>query len=120
MYRLPSLEADGEDCLKLARKWLQGCLTWHNATCSPDQDVELPTRIVDVGPPDGFGMPKVIESGGKHARFLALGYCWGTVPFYNLSVATMTEAMTSLHFDRLPATVRDAILLTRQLGFRYL
>ncbi|KAK8020092.1 hypothetical protein PG990_005230 [Apiospora arundinis] len=120
MYRLPARASNGEECLGLAQEWLHGCLKWHGSMCPPDQTVELPTRVIDVGLPSSSSPPKVIEPGGKQGKYLALSYCWGTAPFYNLTVDTMMEAMTSIPLSRLPATVRDAISLTRQLRIRYL
>ncbi|KAK8098810.1 heterokaryon incompatibility protein [Apiospora kogelbergensis] len=120
MYRLPARDSNGEECLGLAQEWLHGCLKWHGSMCPPNQTVELPTRVIDVGLPSSFSLPKVIEPGGKQGKYLALSYCWGTAPFYNLTVDTMMEAMTSIPLSRLPATVRDAITLTRQLRIRYL
>ncbi|KAK1834079.1 heterokaryon incompatibility protein-domain-containing protein [Podospora conica] len=66
---------------------------------------------------------RVVEA-PKPCRFLALSYCWGKDPVFRL-LKSNREAMGadgSLHavWDQVPATLRDAITLCRDLETQYI
>lgn len=57
-----------------------------------------------------------------HARYVALSYCWGPAQW---NVLTTTESNYAQHcrdipIDQAAKTLRDAMLVTRQLGLQYL
>jgi len=53
-------------------------------------------------------------------KYIALSYCWGKIPFLKTTITNMEALRTSIPWDKLPKTARDAITVTRKLGFRYL
>lgn len=84
----------------------------------------LPTRVIDVGPPDGSAAPRLLVSAQScpiEARFIALSHCWGSVSGQLKTMKTSISAhQECLPMDRLPQTFRDAVTVTRFLGVRYL
>jgi len=74
VYEDPS----SDECLNVAAEWLRICLTAHN-DCPKlsHKKSPLPTRVIDVGQPDGSENPYVITTNGRRADWVALSYCWG-------------------------------------------
>ncbi|KAK3906173.1 heterokaryon incompatibility protein-domain-containing protein [Staphylotrichum tortipilum] len=103
----------------LGNRWLQTCRENHPG-CHFGNTPPLPTRVIDVGRTDGSEVPRVIHSLGAKAEYTALSHCWGGKIATLLTTATLTTFGRSLPYDALPANFRDAITITRRLGFRYL
>ncbi|CAM1507782.1 Fc.00g046300.m01.CDS01 [Cosmosporella sp. VM-42] len=57
-------------------------------------------------------------------KYVALSYIWGAVDNFRLTKANRAQLLVpdSINklFDRLPTTIRDAILLVKKIGLRYL
>jgi len=80
----------------------------------------LPTRILDVGMPNGTTEPRLVLSQGQAAQYATLSYCWGgQVPLVTTS-ETLNQHLSGLPFATLPQTFKDAVTVTRQLGLQYL
>lgn len=81
----------------------------------------MPTRVVDVSN-DGVRLietkPSVLE--GDDRRYCALSHCWGPVPIIKTEKANYDEHCKAIPWELLSKTFREAILTTRQLGFRYI
>lgn len=109
---------------KLAKKWTQTCCTEHESKlCPPIIDHELPTRLIDVGLPDGSQTPRLIVTAKRQkGRYLALSHCWGTTikgPRVTTTLANLQERQKEIPMAILPANFRDAVTVTRKLGYRY-
>ncbi|KAL0933620.1 heterokaryon incompatibility protein [Colletotrichum truncatum] len=106
----------------MARRWLSNCVAEHGGGLghcpSPQESPRLPTRVIDVGL-DGFP-PRLWESGGLHASYCALSYCWGTGKVLCTTSSTLRSHLREIPYEKLPKTLRDAICVTRQLGVKYL
>ncbi|KAJ4291028.1 hypothetical protein N0V90_010225 [Kalmusia sp. IMI 367209] len=124
-YRVPFWNSEEDDCFLLAKEWLNDCLRLHGSSCQGEV-VELPDRLVDVGPTDGSGTLRLIATketnlaNAQSLRYAALSYCWGKDTFLTTQSSTLPRFMASIVWDALPKTVRDAIIVTRRLGVRYL
>ncbi|KAF3046912.1 hypothetical protein E8E12_007078 [Didymella heteroderae] len=85
-----------------------------------EEDVKLPTRLIDVG----FYQDDVrlVESAsfGDRGKYLALSHVWGKTKHFKTESINLDEHRTKILFDDLPKTFRDAVLVTRALGLRYL
>lgn len=105
--------------LATARFWLDECLRDHDM-CNEiyKHGRPLPSRVINVGD-DEVG-PFVCAGSGIDAPYLALSYCWGSSQHVTTTRATLADHMKALPMDSLPATLRDAILVTRKLGFQYI
>ncbi|KAF3038950.1 hypothetical protein E8E11_006698 [Didymella keratinophila] len=85
-----------------------------------EEDVDLPTRIIDVDSfPDDV---RLIDSAafGNRGRYLALSHVWGKTGHFKTESTNLDRYRTRIVFEDLPKTFRDAVLVTRALGLRYL
>ncbi|KAH6867308.1 heterokaryon incompatibility protein-domain-containing protein [Thelonectria olida] len=117
-----------ETSLLLAKSWLEACKKSH-VTCersrsvsTPSQPEPLPTRLIDVGEPDKPLSPRIYipDPAGPNLTYLTLSHCWGTGQFLKLTLANMEDLKRGIPHDRLPGTFRDALVVTRALGHRFL
>ncbi|KAI2615401.1 HET-domain-containing protein [Hypoxylon sp. NC1633] len=106
-----------EECLQLAASLLRDCLDNHRScsSCYPISSI-LPTRIIDVEAVN----PKLVDGNGRHETFTALSYCWGGDSHFILTSATEQALREGCPLDQFPATLRDAINVTKALGIRYI
>ncbi|KAL1638107.1 hypothetical protein SLS58_008944 [Diplodia intermedia] len=105
------------------KSWLSSCAE----TCHPLPDsYPLPTRLIDVGEPEGKE-PRLVETSamaeqGPTPKYAALSYCWG--PPTDRTLRTEHDSIQShseeIKLQRFPKTIRDAILVTRALDLQYL
>lgn len=108
--------------LKLAAVWLQRCLTTHRE-CNAGYVVEalLPTRVIDVGPPDGSRQPVLhAAASGERAAYVALSHCWGSVHFITTTSATLAARQAGIPLGDMPRSFRHAAYVARSWGVRYL
>ncbi|OCK84014.1 HET-domain-containing protein [Lepidopterella palustris CBS 459.81] len=103
--------------LDLVRIWDQTCLKKHK--CKIEQSV-LPTRVIDVGPRDGSQVPFLHVTKGEMSHWISLSHCWGKRPIAKTELANFESMCRGITLQRLPKTFQDSVILTRQLGIRYL
>lgn len=105
---------------ELLRFWLDRCEREHRSECA---SVSLAPRLDSV---TGLLFIDVVDNyiveGCSTSRFVALSYVWGTTNTVlltreNYPKLAMKGALQDL---ALPATIRDAITVTRRLGIRFL
>lgn len=107
-----------EDYARQAKRWLDACLTAHVDCCSPPVQ-ELPTRVIDVG--NELDDPRLFETApGAQGIYCTLSYCWGQTRTFTTTLSTFEDRKKGFGIDELPATIRDAVVLARGLGIRYL
>lgn len=100
----------------LAKTWLRGCVQDH-VECRSRQEFKLPRRVIDVhGKSPHLFIPPP-ESTGK---WVALSHCWGEGNTYKTTRETLEALQHGLDWESLPQTYRDAIMVTRALGYQYL
>jgi hypothetical protein len=109
----------------LAKKWLHTCLESH--TCLKNPGDFVPTRLLDARSPSGTQEPflnmsvKSMQTSGTKVAWLALSHCWGQQQSHFVTTsANIDERSQCVPFESMPATFRDAVTLTRRLGYRYL
>lgn len=103
-----------EDCYELVSKWIGACV--HHHTGCQQASTILPTRIMDVSSEDPF----LVESNGLVAPYMTLSHCWGSKETLTTTTATLQSRHQRIRLSEFPLTFRDAILLTRKFGIRYL
>jgi hypothetical protein len=104
----------------LAASWLRGCQREHlGCQLNLLKTYQSPKRLLDVGEITAATV-QVVYPKEKH-QYLTVSHCWGQLS-HNLVLGEDThEAMVSGCDDRtLPRLVRDCVMVTRKLGFRYL
>ncbi|KAI0865889.1 hypothetical protein F4860DRAFT_526273 [Xylaria cubensis] len=104
---------------KTARAWLENCQTHHSA-CSEEKEANplLPLRVIDVG--NETTEPRLHVNNGERAPYLALSYCWGHSGNLTMTKRSLRNFTKVIPLSSLPLTLCDAVLATRQLGFRFL
>lgn len=114
--------------LKMARFWLEECLTGH-ADCARDNLGWLPTRVIDVGDADGERPPRLLETADLPSSksessnplvFVALSHCWGSKQIITTTTSTLADRKRGINFRDLSKTFQDAVVTTHRLGLRYL
>jgi len=111
------------DTFLLALEWMRSCRENHpGCRNAPRGVLELPTRLVNVGPSDGSQNPKLVvpPRGDRAVEYLTLSHCWGGADIYKLTSDTFSTLLSGLSLETLSKTFKDAIIITRCLGFRYI
>lgn len=84
------------------------------------ETVALPSRLIDVGRSDGTEDPRVLETNGMRGTYLTLSHCWGQGVITRTLSENLDKRKKGIAMDELSASLRDAVFITRRLGFRYL
>ncbi|CZR40426.1 uncharacterized protein FPRO_05326 [Fusarium proliferatum ET1] len=96
--------------------WLRQCQADHRE-CRHDSTTHIPTRLVDVGTLESSTVRLIETKHGFQAPYLTLSHCWGrNVNIFRRTTGGNLEILSK----NLPRTFRDAITVTRKLGFTYL
>jgi hypothetical protein len=107
--------------LGIAVQWMDECLRTHSRCGNNEGEVEMPTRVIDVGPADGSAELRLVLSGSTfRARYLTLSHRWAGSNPLKLTQDGLSSFLVCIPFGSLPRTFQDAVLVTRSLGFRYL
>ena len=126
--RIIDVYSGSPQVFELVNKWIMHCKC-HSVSS------RLPTRLIDVGAADGLQEPKLFipresqSSTGLDSlfqkplncnRYVALSYCWGASSFFTTTTSTLETRKDIIPMDKLPATIRDAIIITRGANVRFL
>ena len=102
------------------QSWISACENWHSDICGTGEKTQYnmsSIRFIDV-------IDNCLVHKYEKCRYIALSYLWGrcnTFQTLKENIADLEEKEGLLAVtDKIPLTIRDAILLTRQLGERYL
>jgi hypothetical protein len=113
---------------------MKNCVLTHKE-CPKSVDGLLPSRLVDVGSSKKAGLEPFLwvnplpyssvdgETSAiepERGAYTALSYCWGKEPFLMTTPLTLEERKKAIPMHLMPATIRDAITITRLLGIRFL
>ncbi|KAK1752263.1 heterokaryon incompatibility protein-domain-containing protein [Echria macrotheca] len=122
--------ADSPEAFSLVKDWYRTCVENHmdcrvlfanpSAHMAEDTPPPLPTRILDVGPPDGSAQPRLFVSNGATAPYAALSHCWGKHQIITTTKANFSAHRNTVPFSALSKTFQDAVTVVRQLGLRYI
>ncbi|RDW78455.1 hypothetical protein BP5796_06307 [Coleophoma crateriformis] len=111
--------AEAEALLDTVANWLQTCLTDHDcAPVLPDSPMRPPSRVLDVG--DEEKSPFLVTSQTLKGGWAALSHCWGRVRPMETLTTNLDDRRAGIPLTSLPKTFRDAVIITRRLGLRYL
>lgn len=108
------------ETFKMLDHWLQQC-QWHHRDCNRKTTLKLPTRLINVGT-DPSGVVHLINTDEKTAGpYTTLSHCWGRINHLPRTTRqNIEEHMQGIHLEILPQTFKDAVLVTRELGLKYL
>lgn len=108
--------------LRLFRKWKRLCEATHDDRCRPGRISFGPLPLRAIRLVDVEKLCIVETNDVESVSWVALSYVWGAIPFRTLTRDTLEELKMdgALEAPWVPATVADAIVVTRGLGERYL
>ncbi|KAE9371820.1 HET-domain-containing protein [Stipitochalara longipes BDJ] len=110
-----------DGCFALVKEWMRECLARHDGYCPSQIEAILPTRVLDVGlEGEDNGIALKIANPGEVGAYVTLSHCWGRGPHFRTLSYNIEFFERSLILEDLPLTFRDAILVTRKLGFRFI
>ncbi|POS75002.1 CAMK/CAMK1 protein kinase [Diaporthe helianthi] len=119
---LPKLP-EREDPFKfdILRQWLFDC-DKHHQECTPRDSsrVGRPKRLINVGGITSSVVNLHEPHKDDNVEYLALSHPWGDPPHVCTHPDNIDEHRNGVQLESLPRTFRDAILVTRKLGFQYL
>lgn len=99
------------------KRLLQDCQTKHSK-CSHNSS-RLPTRVIDVGS-NIKDQPRLHISNGDVASYVTLSHCWGGSSPATTTTTSLEIQKHGIRLESLPKTFKDAIIVTRDLGVRFL
>ncbi|KAE9370261.1 HET-domain-containing protein, partial [Stipitochalara longipes BDJ] len=114
--RLAEEDPASEEAFSRAQHWIEYCKANH-LNCLRNEDVPLPTRVLDVHATTNPDTIRLFVSNGQRYKYVALSHCWGNLR--TCTEDTFEELQNGVSISRLPKTFQDAITVTRNLGIRY-
>jgi hypothetical protein len=115
------MDPGSQDTLRIASRWLDNCVNNHNNCSRPVFGGHmLPKRVLNVG--DDTRDPFLVEfaGNGRPGSWAALSYCWGSASSLKLTRENISTLKKRVCVNKVGATIRDAIYVTRALGLTYL
>ncbi|KAF9456982.1 heterokaryon incompatibility protein-domain-containing protein [Collybia nuda] len=109
-------KVDDSASYELALKCVDDC-SRHECCPQPAQSI-LPTRVLDCSDPSRLRL--VTTDPSKKDYFAALSYVWGGPQLHCTTMKNFNAYKTFIDPVKIPKTIRDAIIVTRRLGLRYL
>lgn len=110
----------------LARRWLSGCLGQHQLCREAYQTASaIPTRLLDVRGSKREPIRLVYTKDAADDRdempeYLTLSHRWGTAQILCLTRENQDSFLHEIPWENLPNTFKDAVNVTRSLGYAYL
>ena len=130
-YRIPTLSQQDNtfdsalaSTLTNGRRWFKECATAH-AECR-NRNRFVPTRLIDVALPDGSENLKLLDTGQSgisnnvEFEYATLSHCWGQTKHITTKTDTLKKHEAGIAFSELNRTFKDAVLVTRALGLKYI
>lgn len=121
------LSTNSPATLDLARTWLDNCLKNHPECTSQASSRVIPTRLVDVGEAAALSQPArpprlfLPPTQCSQLQYLTLSHSWAkSKQSLNLLTENLKELQVEIPLTALSQTFRDAIDVTRRLGYRYI
>lgn len=107
--------------------WIHDCSCNHQ-TCIKSESTNpqiRPKRLVKVGDASVGEAPHLVITSqikDTELKYAALSYCWGPTSSLRLTTTstTLADRLSSLLWETLPPTYRDAFIVTRELNLRYI
>jgi len=112
-----------DHCIARLRSWTISCNETHTlCRKSFERESPLPTRVLDLRPEregDSNDL-RLVVTGNHSARYMTLSHCWGEFQPLLTTSANIKQREKNIAFNDLPRTFQEAVVVTRELGIRYL
>lgn len=107
----------------MIRQWLTDCDERHTQ-CRQTTPLSLPTRLIDVGSQGSAQVWLWETQGANPVEYIVLSHPWGEqrpgYAHFCTTPKTLESHKSGIELLRLPPTFKDAVIVTRTLGYRYL
>ncbi|KAK3398382.1 heterokaryon incompatibility protein-domain-containing protein [Sordaria brevicollis] len=120
---------DAPETFGFARRWLEEC-TYNHAECNHhgqqiSKSDALPTRLIDIGAGPGDLEPRLFYPSASASptdlKYLTVSHSWhATGVTEKLTTENESQWLHSIPLEKLSPNFRDAMTITRRLGYRYL
>lgn len=132
--RMPS-EAGGEEGFETVEAWFGECIRGHGGCrlggegglVQEVEVVDLPHRVLDVkGVSGDEGVIRLVETEigdvERKGQYVALSHRWPVNPKQHFMTTrpALEQRKKAIRVEDMPVTYRDAVMVTRRLGVRYL
>ncbi len=118
------LHPSSDHTVELARGWLQKCSEDHPecTRVSRSEHTFLPTRLLEIWDLESnMEFIRLRNTQGMALQpYVALSYCWGSFGQTTTVRQNLDSHLAGISVANLQPTIRDAIDLTRKLGFKHL
>ncbi|CZR59390.1 uncharacterized protein PAC_09282 [Phialocephala subalpina] len=111
------------ETMNLVRHWLHQCYSRHSMCRDARESLPargMPCRLIAVGAPGDINIYLEELNENSQEAYMALTYCWGGYPTEVTSIDNLPERKRNLNLASLSATIKDAVIVTRELGCKYL
>jgi hypothetical protein len=98
---------------------IKSCLR-HHKKCTKQAGNFTPKRLIDVGNKAANETPRLYETKNNVLPYVSLSYCWGEKQGDVTTSETYASYLKELPVSSISKSIRDAIEVTRYLGFQYL
>ncbi|KAF2094342.1 HET-domain-containing protein [Rhizodiscina lignyota] len=118
--RPPALNLQLKTRFVQARGWLEECVKTHKCR---EENAFVPSHLIlidSTANPPNLRLVTREETSGIFLEYAALSYCWGKTQDFTLTSSSLESFLSSIPYDKLPQTIKDAILVTSEMGLRYL
>jgi len=112
---------DSHASFEIIRWWLKDCCQNHKTCNKIPANIELPTRLLDLGEANKLE-PRVCSSNDlpHDTKYATLSHCWGKLEFTRLTRDTLDSMQIEVPVVQLTKTFREGMEITKRLGCRYL
>ncbi|KAI1078217.1 HET-domain-containing protein [Whalleya microplaca] len=113
-----STDVRSQESMNFIKQSVSQCCREHPG-CIIQSDGFVPTRLIYVG--DGKDALRLCDtaSSGQSVAWAALSHCWGGGKPLSLVQSRLDMLKEHIDFSELPATFKDAITVTQELGVLY-
>lgn len=101
--------------------WLEKCKSEH-PNCTP-RAYSLPKRLLSIGSSMGsrLHLVRTQDLDPENVQYAALSYCWGSAGVPGKTTKNnQTSYLKEIPTESLPATIHDALMISRSVNIRYL
>jgi hypothetical protein len=117
-------DPDSDACFIQLRSWLSICQKEHSLCQAHEKSrFELPKRLINIRAPKCIRLCETSSLSAPDISYATLSHCWGDPSSYSpcvIQTHSLDEHLTCILWDKIPKTFRDAIIVTRRLGLKFL
>lgn len=117
------MDSDSDEVIQKILAWCNDCSAQHEH-CSRTNNREeawLPSRVIDVGPPDGQSKPRLYDSRGCTGKYITLTHRWTALTEDSGTTrSNFQKRKISIDVTELSKMFQDAVEVTRRLRIQYL